>query len=187
MLAEKQAQTTNSIIGTKFSNTKRKGFNLEKPLFEMRHTRVVAQHNRMAECIKLGLCPFCWENLEKYHDAPVLMQGKFWAITANDYPYKGTRLHFLAIYYRHISSMAELEPGAGDELFVLFNKLCKEHEIIGATVIMRSGEMKYTGATVFHLHAQIMSGASLDEFTEKPNFPDDVITTVLGYKVPKSK
>jgi hypothetical protein len=49
---------------------------------------------------------------------------------------------------------------------------------------MRSGNMTYTGATVFHLHAQIISGASREEIPE-PRYPDSFITTPLGYKVPK--
>lgn len=162
---------------------------MKKPLFEMAHTRVPTQHNKMAEATRLGICPFCWENLEKWHDAPVIKKGGFWAITENDYPYDGSKLHYLAIYKKHIASIEEMEAGAGYELFKLFSWLCKEYGIIGATIVMRFGEMKYTGATVSHLHAQIMSGASRDE-AEKAGeikFPDSFITSVLGYKMSKAK
>jgi diadenosine tetraphosphate (Ap4A) HIT family hydrolase len=169
----------------------------DKPLFEMAHTRTERMRKRMEKCAELDECPFCWENLvlPEYHDAPVIKKGEFWAITANDDPYKGIGFHFLAIYRDHVSSISEIAPGAGDELFKFFSELCKEYGMVGATILMRSGEMKYTGATVSHLHAQIMSGASLDEvpeslldeLTRKPKFPDAYIISVLGYKVPELK
>lgn len=153
----------------------------------MRNTRVKAQHNKMQEATRLGICPFCWENLGQWHDAPVLKTGEFWAITANDYPYAGSKYHYLAIYRDHISSIAEMAPGAGDELMKLFAEFCKVKKISGATIVMRFGDMRYTGATVFHLHAQIMSGASRDELAGEFKFPDDAIATVLGYKTPGTK
>lgn len=162
----------------------------KRQLFEMRHTRVPAQRERMEKCIELDICPFCWENLNEWHDAPVIMKGDFWAITANDHPYEGkvAKFHFLAIYKYHISSITEIASGAGEELLALFSEIQRKYGIQGATIIMRNGDMTYTGASVFHLHAQIMSGVSLDEFgEEKPKFPDDIITTILGYKAPGSK
>ena len=155
------------------------------PLFEMAHTRVEAQRDKMQECARLGICPFCWENLDQWHDAPILKRGGWWAITANDHPYDGSKFHYLAIYKYHIASIDELEAAAGYELFRLFSWLCQEYRIPGATIVMRTGDMTFTGATVFHLHAQIMSGASLRELTEKPVFPDSYITSALGYKMPK--
>lgn len=161
----------------------------KKPLFEMRHTRVPAQQNKMAEATRLGICPFCWENLNEWHDAPVIKKGGWWAITENDYPYPGAKHHYLAIYRQHISSFEEIDAAAGYELFRLFSWVCKEFKIPGAAIIMRSGEMIYTGATVFHLHAQIMSGASREEIEKvsEIKYPDSFITSVLGYKIPKLK
>ena len=156
---------------------------MEKPLFELAHTRVESQRARMEECTKLGICPFCWKNLAKWHDAPITKRGRFWAITANDHPYIGSRYHYLAIYRDHVPSISEIVPGAGSELFSMFSEFCKENRISGATILMRFGEMVYTGATVFHLHAQIVSGASREEVPDL-KYPDSFITSALGYKVP---
>jgi len=156
----------------------------KEQLFELSHTRVESQRARMEECIRLGICPFCWENLAEWHDAPVIKFGRFWAITANDHPYSGAKHHYLGIYAYHISSISELALGAGDELLSLFSEFCAENDIVGATAIMRFGEMTYTGATVSHLHAHIVSGASKEEVMD-PKYPDSFITSVLGYKVPE--
>lgn len=157
---------------------------IKKPLFEFAHTRVKGQKDRMEECTRLGICPFCWENLNEWHDATVLKKGNFWAITANDHPYPGSKYHFLAIYRDHISSISELTSLDGGELFSMFSEFCEERDIVGATILMRFGEMEYTGASVSHLHAHIVSGASREEIPD-PKYPDSYITSVLGYKVPE--
>jgi hypothetical protein len=162
---------------------------LERKLFEMAHTRVKAQKEKMEKCIELGICPFCWENLKEWHDAPVLEYGKFWAITGNDYPYNGSRCHYLAIYRDHISSIFNIPPGAGDELLELFVGLSVRNNIKDAAILMRFGKMIHTGATINHLHAHLVSGASREE-AEKVSeikYPDSFITSVLGYKMPKPK
>ena len=58
-----------------------------------------------------------------------------------------------------------------------YKKLCKLYKIQGATLVMRSGSTEYTGATVRHLHAQIIVGQKRKE-TYVP------ITAVAGYKKP---
>lgn len=157
---------------------------MDNPLFEMTHTRAEypAQRQRMEECARLGICPFCWEHLAKYHDAPILMKGTFWIITANDHPYDKHAHHYLAIYKDHINSISEVDRVAGAELFMLFNDLCQQKNIPGATMFMRFGDMKFNGATVYHLHAQIFSGASRDMITE-PDKMDNWVMAKIGYKV----
>ncbi|NLE07408.1 MAG: hypothetical protein GX627_02245 [Parcubacteria group bacterium] len=157
----------------------------KKPLVEMSHARVSAQKKRMAECQRLNVCPLCWENLEEWHNAPVIKKGKFWVITENDYPYKGSLHHYLAIYKEHISSIAELKKGASEELFSLFSRFCAEKKIEGASILLRFGEMDYTGASISHLHAHIISGASKKKIENSVKFPDSFIISVLGYKTPE--
>lgn len=157
----------------------------EKPLFEMAHTRVQAQRDRMEECARLGICPFCWEHLDKYHDAPVIKKGGWWAITENDHPYTGTRFHYLAIYKHHIFSIDQIEAAGAYELLRLFSWLCDKFGIQGATILFRTGNMKYTGATLGHLHAHIISGVARDEVDISLEPKDLYILSTLGYKKPK--
>ncbi|MBN2093819.1 MAG: hypothetical protein JW740_00365 [Candidatus Zambryskibacteria bacterium] len=159
----------------------------EKKIMEMIHARVDAQRKKMEECIRLGICPLCWENLAKWHNAPILRYGDFWAITANDHPYEGTKIHLLAIYKHHINSIDQVEVAAENELFRLFSLFCKKNKIVGASILMRTGEMNYTGATLAHLHAHFISGVSREEVEKfsEIKYPNSFIISVLGYKIPK--
>ncbi|HVN26385.1 MAG TPA: hypothetical protein VMT99_01900 [Candidatus Paceibacterota bacterium] len=111
---------------------------------------------------KDGVCPFCPENLVRYHKNPILREGAFWLLTDNMYPYEGAKHHALLIHKRHIGDLRELEPGAWDELHRFVADLADERHIPGGTLIMRFGDTRYTGASVSHLHANVVSSSGDD-------------------------
>ena len=106
---------------------------------------------------KDGVCPFCEENLSKYHKNPILADGKFWILTDNMYPYKGAKHHILLIHKKHTDSIVNLSKDAWDELFELTGSEIKKREIGGGTFFLRFGGTSYTGASVSHLHANLVS------------------------------
>lgn len=112
----------------------------------------------MEEIERQGHCPFCRENLEKYHKNPILKEGKFWLITENQWPYKGVKQQLLAIYKRHIEHLTEIDPEAGNELIVLFAEEAKKRHIVGGGVAIRFGSSEYGnyGSTVLHIHAHLI-------------------------------
>jgi diadenosine tetraphosphate (Ap4A) HIT family hydrolase len=101
-------------------------------------------------------CPFCEENLRKYHKEPILKEGKYWILTKNQWPYKGTKLHLLAILKKHAERLGELTPEEGAELFELFQWAERSNRVLGGGFAMRFGDMRYSGGTVRHLHAQFI-------------------------------
>lgn len=105
-----------------------------------------------------GVCPFCPEHLASYHPNPILHEGGHWLYTNNAYPYKGAVHHFLLIHKKHIEAFAEITPAAWLELQELINAIGKKHGIKGGALVCRFGETKYTGASVAHLHAQVIVG-----------------------------
>jgi ATP adenylyltransferase len=105
-----------------------------------------------------GVCPFCPEHLAKYHPNPILRDGEHWLYTKNAYPYKGAVHHFLLIHKAHIEGFAGITPAAWLELQELVNVIAQEHNIKGGAMVCRFGETKYTGASVTHLHAQLIVG-----------------------------
>ncbi len=111
-----------------------------------------------------AVCPFCPEYLEKYHKPPIVKRGKHWLITPNMYPYENTSFHFLFITTRHITDSEELTREEWLELQELNQWIISEYGIDCGTLIMRSGDMSKTGATVMHLHAQFVVGSD----PEKP-------------------
>ena len=70
------------------------------------------QKEVMEEIKKQGHCPFCRENLDKYHKNPILKEGKFWLLTENQWPYEKIKHQLLAIYKTHIEHLKEMAPEA---------------------------------------------------------------------------
>jgi diadenosine tetraphosphate (Ap4A) HIT family hydrolase len=119
------------------------------------------------EIKKAGVCPFCPENLSKYHKNPVLKEGKYWVLTKNFYPYEGAKHHILIIHKKHIETFEEIIPEAWEEIRSLIGSFLKNEKIIGGTFVMRFGDTAHTGASVSHLHANLVS-PDVEDKNRKP-------------------
>ena len=106
---------------------------------------------------KDGVCPFCREHISKYHKNPILYEGKFWILTDNMYPYQNTKYHFLLIHKDHIENFSEITTDSWLELQDICKLEINNRKIAGGSFFMRFGDTQYTGATVSHLHAHIVS------------------------------
>lgn len=115
---------------------------------------------------KDGACPFCPENLARYHKKPILEEGAHWLLTDNAYPYKGAKHHILLIHKKHIENVAELAKEAWAEFFDLIQSATKKRDIKGGTFYMRFGNTAHTGASVSHLHANLISPNTENENRE---------------------
>lgn len=134
------------------------------------NTKVIRREDQrivMEEIQKQGHCPFCRENLAKYHKNPILKEGKFWLLTNNQWPYEKVKYQMLAIYKTHIEHLTEIDPEAGKELFEIFAEAVKERNIEGGGVAMRFGSSIHGnyGASVLHIHVHLIEPdlASLEE------------------------
>lgn len=112
----------------------------------------------MEEIDRQGHCPFCLENLPKYHKNPILKEGKFWLLTENQWPYEKIKHQLLAIYKTHIESITEMEPAAGAELIEMFSAEAKKRKIEGGGVAIRFGSSEdgNYGSSVKHIHAHLI-------------------------------
>ena len=119
-----------------------------------------ARHDDQREVMQAsadaGVCPFDEEHLPTYHKTPTMRQGKYWTITANQWPYEYTRVHLLAIARLHVESIEDLPEGAGEELFDHVRWAIKEFKIDFGGLAMRFGDVRHNGASVNHLHAHII-------------------------------
>lgn len=106
-----------------------------------------------------GFCPFCEKNLAKHHAKPILIQGAHWLVTKNNWPYKGSRHHFLLISRTHVEKIEELTAVMWTELQKHIQTLTRQYKCKGGTLMLRSGDTTITGATVTHLHAHFIVGA----------------------------
>jgi diadenosine tetraphosphate (Ap4A) HIT family hydrolase len=112
----------------------------------------------MEEIEKQGHCPFCRENLEKYHKNPILKEGKYWLLTENQWPYEKVKQQLLAIYKTHIENISEMDPAAGSELIAMFSEEANKRNMSGGGVAIRFGKSEFGnyGSSVVHIHAHLI-------------------------------
>ena len=114
------------------------------------------QREVMRASATAGVCPFDEDQLAIYHKPPILRQGTYWILTANQWPYEHTTLHLLAIARQHIESLDELAQGAGEELFEHFRWAVDTYKIDFGGLAMRFGDVSHNGASVNHLHVHLI-------------------------------
>lgn len=128
----------------------------QKKFVDIDNSREADQRAVMEKIVSADHCPFCSENLRQYHNQPIIKETNFWMLTTNQWPYKHTKLHLLAIYKQHAVRLRELNPLAGSELLELFQWVEREHQVPGGGWAMRFGDTDYSAGTVAHLHAQFV-------------------------------
>lgn len=117
------------------------------------------QRQIMETIVGDDVCPFCMENLKKYHQRPILAEGDHWLVTTNQWPYEHTQAHFLLIAKRHIETVTDLESGAFEELGGHIQRLVRDNGLDYGGIAMRFGDARYTGASVNHLHVHALQAA----------------------------
>jgi len=151
----------------------------ESKTVDLTNARKKKQVKIMKEIIAQGCCPFCKEHLFKFHEKPIIKEGKFWLLTENQWPYNNAKVQFLFISKKHIENISEIEPEASAELIRLASWAIRKYGIKGGAICMRFGNTKYSGATVKHLHAQLIE-PDLNRPSYKP------IRFFIGSKTEKS-
>lgn len=122
-----------------------------------------------------GFCPFCEEHLFKHHIKPLVYKSRHWLVTENAWPYAGVTFHFLFITRKHVEAIEDVSSAVWNDLHALYRKLVKQKRLVGATLMIRSGDTKITGASVNHLHAHLVTGAKRTK-TARP------IKALIGFK-----
>ncbi|OGC76121.1 hypothetical protein A2619_02060 [candidate division WWE3 bacterium RIFOXYD1_FULL_39_9] len=131
----------------------------------MGNARFDDQKAVMQKILESGDCPFCPENLAKYHHGKVLREGNSWILTFNQWPREHAKYHLLLILKEHAVSLAELSQEASNEFFDHMRWAERRFMVRGGLLFMRFGETEYSGASVNHLHAQFIVPDK-----EAPNF-----------------
>lgn len=115
-------------------------------------------------------CPFCPENF-RYHRKPVLKRSGGWLATENTWPYVGTRVHCLLISMKHRERFEELSHRDFVAIRHLALWLIRKYRIAGGGLALRFGDPRFTGATVRHLHFQLIQPARRGSRVATVNFP----------------
>lgn len=128
----------------------------EGTLYYLDAARTADQREHMASLEERGICIFCEEHVAEHQEHPVEHAGEHWFVTRNAYPYAGTVAHYLIVPRRHVVSFDELPDSAGAELWSLQRMLKDRHAPLATATVMRSGDMRYNGGSVAHLHAHFV-------------------------------
>lgn len=131
--------------------------------------------NTLTTIIAGGFCPFCEEHLAQHHQQPIVYKTPHWLVTKNNWPYTGTRFHYLFIARTHVERTEDLSHAAWADLQKVYRKLIRTHNLSGATLMIRSGDTKVTGASVNHLHAHLVVGTQRTKGTKR-------INALVGFK-----
>jgi len=138
--------------------------------YDLRHAREAAQIEKMKHLISQGLCAFCSENFEEYHDNPIEFQTPHWIVSKNDYPYKRTSLHLLVVSKTHVSLLRELTTEARADLTEVLAQIETRWNLSSYGVGIRVGNPEFNGGSVDHLHAHVVVGDTDDPNHEPVRF-----------------
>ena len=150
----------------------------KRPHVDLGNAEIVERDNyiqTLKEILDGGFCPFCEEHLSKHHKRPFLYKSTYWIVTENSWPYEGSKFHFLFIARPHVEKMENLPSPMWAELLKLYQQLVVEKRLRGATLMIRSGDTKISGASVNHLHAHLFVGVRGTKKTR-------TIAAVVGFK-----
>ncbi len=129
----------------------------QPPLYNLDAARDEEQRAYMEELEGAGICVFCPEHVAEYHRKPVEHVGEHWYVTRNGYPYEGAAAHYLIVARRHVSSFDELPDEAGAELWGIRRELKGELAPVALATVERSGDMRFNGGSVAHLHVHLVA------------------------------
>lgn len=126
-------------------------------LYYLDAARSEQQRAYMEDLEARGVCIFCPEHVADHHAHPVERQGEHWYVTRNAYPYAGTTAHYLIVPNRHVRSFDELPDEAGAELWAHRRWLKERLAPVAMATVERSGDMRFNGGSVAHLHVHVVA------------------------------
>ena len=122
-------------------------------LYHFEAARSDDQRRYMEGLEAAGECIFC----PGHQRSPVVLSGEHWYVVRNDYPYAGTADHLLIVPHRHVVSFDELPDEAGAELWAIKRRLKADLEPLATATVERSGDMRFNGGSVAHLHVHFVA------------------------------
>jgi len=130
---------------------------MSEPLYNFEAAREPAQLERMRRLEAEGICIFCPEHVDAFQREPIEHTGEHWYVTRNDYPYEGADAHYLIVARRHVTSFQELPDEAGAELWAIRRMLAQRLGAVAFATVERSGDMRFNGGSVAHLHVHLVA------------------------------
>lgn len=121
----------------------------------IQNARPGVYENVIKDIAEKKVCPFCPEQIHQFHQNPIDRRS-YWLVTDNMYPYKPSRHHALFIHIAHIEHISDVTAEAWVELSEIIKEQTNGRGMSGGTLIWRFGDTRFTGASVTHLHANLV-------------------------------
>lgn len=135
----------------------------------MRHVRTDEQRVLYERIQGAKVCSFCEDfcrgKAPTFHPKPIIRDLKYWVLTECFPKLEGVKEHFLIVSKfldkegRH-PLFPSLPPGAWEEFGELLTWTVNRYELPGGAFFFRFGDTDYTGASISHLHGQIVFGGA---------------------------
>ena len=124
----------------------------------MDNNRTVEQLTEMQRLEAAGICLFCPGALRGHDRQRVKFETEHWAVTPNEYPYKGTKLHLLVVPHKHASDMLDLDDESLGDFWNALKMIRERFDLTHYGLGIRNGNCSFTGATISHVHAHVLVG-----------------------------
>jgi diadenosine tetraphosphate (Ap4A) HIT family hydrolase len=124
----------------------------------------------MQDLAARGICAFCPEHIHTETRTKIDIETDHWFVKGNDYPYDRTKHHLLLIPKYHVKTVSELPSAAQDEFLKVVARAEEHFGMTSYAVAMRSGDPRYNGGSVEHIHAHIIVGDTEEPAHEPVRF-----------------
>ncbi len=136
-----------------------KTFNMKNYVYV--HNAGSEDYKKKLEMIhELGIDPFGREYIEdaRFEAKKILYETPYWFAFENQHKYQGTKHQFVVVAQTYAEDFPELPPKSYENLFALKKQICDDYGVTGGGILFfsRFGDPALSGATVYHLHAQIV-------------------------------
>jgi ATP adenylyltransferase len=122
------------------------------------NVRTAEQLADMRQLEAQGLCLFCPDGLARHARQQIVFQSRHWAVTPNEFPYRGTVLHLLLVPDQHATDMLDLDEPVRQDFWSALSWVRAQHGLSYYGLGVRNGDCRFTGATVGHVHAHVLVG-----------------------------
>ena len=113
---------------------------------------------KLAQINEQGIDPFARENISREDFGPkeLIIETQYWFAFKNQHSYPDIEHQIVIASIQYAESFAELSPEAHADFFSAAKQLCEMYGISGGGLIMRFGAPALSGASVLHLHGQLL-------------------------------
>lgn len=124
------------------------------------NVRTPEQLARMRRLAAEGVCLFCPDGRSSHPWQQPLLATEHWTVSPNEFPYPGTRLHLLLVPHLHASDLLDLPDEVRADFWTALAQVRREHGLTHYGLGVRNGDCRFTGATIDHVHAHVLVGAT---------------------------